>query len=210
MGTISFTRRVNFEKNQRSLLDSFVNVHWCSFTTGHAHRHFLENLEKGQENLKESFKHFTVPDYILYGLRSYYDGKMKQIENDHTQFAYKIFGNFYSVVTTWGNPDKNVFERYDKVFPREVWTHPDFGKCGNVIWTKSLKDFYENSEEREVFPKMTFRAKDGFCEYAINNIKGVIGNKDLFSYEGEMDKWVKIMSIVNLKQIRLWNVTELL
>ena len=133
MGTISFTRRVNFEKNQRSLLDSFVNVRWGSFTAEQARRHFLENLEKGRENLKENFKHFTVPYYILYGLHSYYDGKMKQIENDHTQFAYKIFGNFYSVKAHWNNPDKNVLERYDKVFPSEVWTHPDFGKCRNVI-----------------------------------------------------------------------------
>ena len=209
MGTISFTRRMIFEKNQRSLLDSFVNVHWGNFTIDQAHRHFLENLKEGQKNLRENLKHSTVPECILYGLHSYYAGKMRQIENDHTQFAYKIFGNFYAV-KTWGNPDKNKLERYNKVFPSEVWTHPDFGKCGNVIWTKSLKDFYENDIEREVFPKMTFRAKDGFCEYTINNITGTVGNKDIFSYDNEMDKWVKIMSIVNLKQLRLWNVTELL
>ena len=79
------------------------------------------------------------------------------IEAHHTVWVYKIFGKFY------GCFERDPFPKYESVFPREVWTHPDFCNLGMKIWKETKNEYYgykKLNEDLPKFPYMVFNVKN--------------------------------------------------
>jgi hypothetical protein len=149
---ISYDRSYNLQKSVLQSFNSFVSIHWGRFTTEELNDHFLKTREHYIKQYTKGLKHNKVRDYTLSYLSGYVDGVKSFIENNHTVWAYKIFGKFY------GCFERDPFPRYDTVFPREVWANPDFPNLGLKIWKETKNEFYGYTRNREDLPKYPYMA----------------------------------------------------
>lgn len=211
MGTISIKRRIEFERNVKSSFSSNVRLHWGKFSSMQAYK-WLENAISGEKGRLAHLKHNKVPDECFSKVYGYYEGKMSLIEERETQFVYKIFGKNYAVHNyTHTDKHKAKFKKYDDVFPREVWIHPDFNLLGHVVWTETEYTFYgwKLNDDLPKCPYMSFYKRNGIISFRIKiheNDRDILGS---FPYLQEVEGYREIMKIAGNYNISIINIEEI-
>lgn len=147
MGVISVTRRWEVKKNLVSMMNSHVNAQWGKFSSSQFYAWQEDALNSEKKRLEEGLrlKHHKIPYYVIEYFNGYCDSIRNRIDREETCFVYKIFNKNYSCF------ERDPFPRYDTL-PREIWTHPDFGCLGRVVW-KSTEHVYYGANTNDDLPK---------------------------------------------------------
>jgi len=154
---ISWDRSYKIKKSVIELVNSFIRVRFGKYTNEELNDFFLATKAERIKTLTKGLKHNKVRESTLSYIDGYIDGIRYFIEEQNTVWVYRIFGKFY------GCFDRDPFPRYDHVFPREVWTHPDFPNLGMKIWKDTGNEFYgykKLNEDLPKFPYMAFSVKN--------------------------------------------------
>lgn len=149
---ISWDRAYNLQKSILSMVNSYISARWGKFTTEELNQFFLETRADCIKKYTKGLVHNRVRESTLNYINGYVDGVRAYIESMHTVWVYRIFGKFY------GCFERDPFPRYDHVFPREVWSHPDFPSLGMKIWKETKNEFYGYTMIRSDLPKYPYMA----------------------------------------------------
>lgn len=149
---ISYERAYNLQKSVLDMFNSYVRMRWGKFTTEELNDFFLETRADCIKRYTKGIVHNKIRESTLNYINGYVDGVKTYIENNHTVWVYRIFGKFY------GCFERDPFTKYDTVFPREVWAHPDFPNLGMKIWKESKNEFYGYRRLNEDLPKYPYMA----------------------------------------------------
>ena len=207
MGVISVTRRWEVKKNLVSIMNSRVNAQWGKFSSSQLYAWQEDCLNGEKKRLEEGLrlKHHKIPYYVIEYFNGYCDSIRNRIDREETCFVYKIFNKNY------GCFERDPFPRYDTL-PREIWTHPDFGCLGRVIW-KSTEFVYfgaNTNDDLPKFPAMCFYEKNKVIFFSILQEKDTPESGTSGSFPlSQFNKYEEIMRIAKNYNVSIINMEEI-
>ena len=207
---VSWERRFRYKNQVIEFMNSWIRYNWGKFNSTDFHTKLEETKKSCQENITKDLKHNKIPYDVHQYINGYFDAIRHRIHEDETIFAYKIFGKFYCCFV---REEKFGFQKYDKVFPREVWTHPDFTCLGHRIWKDTFNDYYFYEYNKfPKYPSMTFWEKDGAVLFKIaqdENSHKTIGAIITGSFPFHFGKYEEIMKIAKNYNVSILNMEEI-